>query len=158
MGSDHAWIATERAGEGDAAAIAELLGETFPDYPTPSGRPEYIRKQIRSGTPFRLIRREGRVVSCASADLIESAKTAELTDCATRPSHRGNGYMRFILTDLMADLRELGYPTAFTLARARVPGMNLVFSRLGFVMRGRMTSSCRIGEGIEDINVWSRCL
>ena len=47
---------------------------------------------------------------------------------------------------------------AFTLARARIPGMNLAFQRLGFTHRGTMAQSCRIGDGIEDMNVWSRAL
>ena len=157
-GKDHPHIESERASESDAAELAELLGTTFPDYPTPSANAHYLEKQLREGTPFRVIRHEGRIAACASADLVESAKTAELTDCATRPEFRGRGYMRFILTALMDDLRALGYPTAFTLSRARIPGMNLVFARLGFELQGRMTSSCRIGEGVEDINVWSRYL
>jgi hypothetical protein len=52
----------------------------------------------------------------------------------------------------------MGYPTAFTLARASVPGINLAFHRLDFLFRGRMAASCRIGGGIEDMNVWSRRL
>jgi len=59
--------------------------------------------------------------------------------------------MQGILRDLMDDMRAMGYPTAFTLARASVPGINLAFQRLGFGFRGRMASSCRIGGGIEDI-------
>ena len=82
----------------------------------------------------------------------------ELTDCSTQPEYRGRGLMQALLTDLMDDLVQLGYPTAFTLARARIPGMNLAFQRLGFELQGTMAQSCRIGEGIEDINVWSRSL
>lgn len=108
--------------------------------------------------PFRLVRDEGAVVACGSADLVPLARTAELTDCATRPSHRGKGLMQAILMDLMDDLRALHYPTAFTLARASVPGINIAFQRLGFKYRGRMNRSCRIGSGIEDMNIWNRWL
>ena len=87
---------------------------------------------------------------------MRGAKTAELTDCATDPAHRGRGYMQQILLGLVRDVDALGYPTVFTLARARVPGVNLAFQRLGFELRGRMAQSCRIGDGIEDMNIWSR--
>ena len=63
-----------------------------------------------------------------------------------------------VLADLVGDLRDLNYPTAFTLARAQVPGVNLAFERLGFELRGRMTQSCRIGTDLEDMNVWSQRL
>jgi putative beta-lysine N-acetyltransferase len=151
-------VETQRATNDDAPAIAELIAETFEHYPTPSGVPQYIADQITDGVPFRLIREENEIIACASAGLVRDAQTAELTDCATRPAARGRGLMQSILTDLMDDLREMGYPTAFTLARAREPGMNLAFQRLGFAFRGRMIQSCRIGTGFEDMNVWSRRL
>ena len=66
--------------------------------------------------------------------------------------------MQALLGDLMDDLRGMDYPTAFTLARATVPGVNMAFARLGFRFRGTMPRSCRIGEGIEDMNIWSRSL
>ena len=63
-----------------------------------------------------------------------------------------------VMLGLIVAAIMMGYPTAFTLARASVPGINLAFWRLGFVWRGQMASSCRIGGGIEDMNVWSRPL
>jgi len=149
---------THRATVADADGIAALIAETFAQYPTPSGDPDYIAEAIAAGVPFRTVAEDGVVVACASADLVRDARTAELTDCATRPSHRGQGLMRALLADLMGDLSALGYPTAFTLARAVEPGINVAFQRLGFTMRGRMVRSCRIGGGLEDMNVWSRAL
>lgn len=151
-------IHSARATLADAHAIAELLDQTFRDYPTPSSDPDYISEQIESGTPFRIIRDGSDVVACASADLVREALAAELTDCATRPSHQGRGYMQGILHELMIDLQAMGYPTAFTLARARIPGVNRAFQKLGFRRRGRMAQSCRIGEGFEDMNIWSRAI
>jgi len=157
-GRAHPTVETRRAEPNDAPAIAHLIGQTFEEYPTPSSEPTYIEKQIRDGIPFRFVEVGGEVVACASADLVTGAKTAELTDCATLPSQRGRGLMQSILTDLVEDLRAMDYQTAFTMARARIAGMNLAFLRLGFEFRGQMTSSCRIGQGIEDMNVWSIAL
>jgi putative beta-lysine N-acetyltransferase len=151
-------LATVRATVDDAEDLARLIAATFEHYPTPSGVPAYIAKLIEEGVPFRFVRKRGEMVACASADLVREAKTAELTDCSTRPDQRGGGFMQFILADLMDDMRAMGYPTAFTLARACIPGVNLAFQRLGFVFNGRMARSCRIGGGIEDMNVWSRRL
>lgn len=151
-------LPTQRATVQDAEDLAKLIAATFEHYPTPSGVPAYLRAQIQEGVPFRFVRKDGEMVACASADLERGAKTAELTDCSTRPDQRGGGFMQFILADLMDDLRALGYPTAFTLARACIPGVNLAFQRLGFHFDGRMARSCRIGGGIEDMNVWSRRL
>lgn len=154
----HVATPTEPATFDDAAELADLLGKTFAEYPTPSSDPAYVASELERGTPFRVIRENGEIAACASADLVTDARTAELTDCATRAASRGNGYMQSILRDLMGDLRERDYPTAFTLARATIPGVNIAFQRLGFKFRGRMPQSCRIGDGLEDMNIWSRWL
>lgn len=151
-------VETALATPDDAPGIAGLIGATFESYPTPSGDPDYIADAIDRGIPFRLVREAGDIVACASADLVPSARTAELTDCATRPDQRGRGLMRALLSDLVKDLEAMDYPTAFTLARAVEPGINIAFQRLGFQLQGRMTRSCRIGSGLEDMNVWSRRL
>lgn len=153
--TEHPPVNTRRATVDDAPAIAALVDSVFRYYPTPTGVPEYVARQIAEGIPFRLVEEEGEVIACASADLDRDARTAELTDCTTRPDQRGRGLMQALLRALTDDLRAMDHPTAFTLARAGEVGMNLAFLRLGFVLRGRMTRSCRIGEGIEDIHVWS---
>lgn len=156
--SERATPHTRRATLSDVPALASLLGQTFQEYPTPSDDPAYLQAQLEAGTPFRVVEEEGALIACASADLVREAKTAELTDCATRPEHRGRGLMRGLLSALCDDVKALGYPTAFTLARARIPGVNLAFQGLGFELHGCMSRSCRIGEGLEDMNVWSKQL
>lgn len=151
-------IGTRLATEDDAAAVAALLGECFAEYPTPSTRPDYIAAAITDGVPFRVVESDGGVVAVASADLVRSAATAEITDCATHPSARGRGLMRAIIADLLKDLQQMQYPTAFSLARATEPGINIALQRMGFVLQGTMSQSCRIGSGIEDMNIWSRNL
>jgi putative beta-lysine N-acetyltransferase len=147
---------TARADIDDAPEIARLIGDTFDQYPTPSHDPGYIAADIAKGTPYRVVRQGGEVVACASASLVEGAGAAELTDCATRPSSRGKGLMQSLLAGLLDDLEGLEFSTAFTMARANQAGMNIVFKRLGFDYNGTMAQSCRIGRGIEDMNVWSR--
>ena len=96
----------------------------------------------------------GSVVSCSSAELTRSALVGELTDCATAAAHRGAGLVTRLLRALLADLRAMGYTGAWSLARAGEIGMNIAFAQLGFRFCGRMMQSCRIGDGMEDMNVW----
>ncbi len=142
----------------DAERIAALIDVTFHDYPTPSHDPHYIRSQIESGVPFRYVIEDNRIVACASADLVPDALTAELTDCATLPEYRRKSYMWTLLTDLMWDLEQKKYCSAFTYSRARIPAINVLFKKLGFQFCGCVHQSCRIGEGLEDMNMWIRAL
>lgn len=150
----------EESGKKDSGQISQLIAETFPEYPTPSSESAYIQKYIEEGNPFHGIRdKDRRLVACASADLFPQARTAELTDCATLPEYRGQGYMRALLVSLMKRLsHRQHYPTAFTMARARIPGINILFKQLGFQFCGRLSRSCLIGDGLEDMNIWARQL
>ncbi len=144
----------------ESGELSELIAKTFQSYPTPSFEREYVRSYIEGGNLFHGLRdNSGTLVSCASADIVADAKTAELTDCATLPEYRGRGYMRAILVSLMQSLhRDKRFPTAFTMARARVPGINVLFKQLGFRFCGRLSRSCLIGDGLEDMNIWARRL
>ncbi len=66
--------------------------------------------------------------------------------------------MMHLLLDLMWDLEQKEYYSAFTYARARVPGINILFKKLGFEYCGCVHQSCRIGDGLEDMNMWIRKL
>jgi beta-lysine N6-acetyltransferase len=146
------------ATETDARDIAALMQATFPDYPTPI-TPELIAENIRARTShFRLVCDEaGKLAACASAEIHHTRKSAELTDCATRPQHRGKGLMSSILRALEQDLAsEFGITDVYTIARANQAGMNCSFAKLGYENTGRLINNCRMPNGFESMNVWCR--
>ncbi|MED5371476.1 MAG: GNAT family N-acetyltransferase [Myxococcota bacterium] len=152
-------VVTRKARVTEAGRIAALMGEVFEAYPTPIAAPSYIQDLMHHGTLFRVVEdKEGELVACASAEPVAGAPVAEISDCATATSQRGKGLQQALIKDLMADLQAKGYRSCYSLARARVPGMNLSLARQGFTRRGRMHRYCRIGTGLEDMNVWSRAL
>jgi hypothetical protein len=55
---------------------------------------------------------------------------------------------------LEQDLRDMGFMTAFSLARAKSFGMNVALSRHGYEYFGRMINNCRIMGSFEDMNIW----
>lgn len=146
------------ASESDAGDIAKLLDATFKDYPTPIST-NVVATAIRDRTShFRLVRNlEGELVACASAEIHHTRKSAELTDCATRPDQRGKGLMSRILRALEEDLAgEFGITDVYTIARAYEPGMNCSFAKLGYRYTGRLVNNCRMPDGFESMNVWCR--
>lgn len=144
--------------EDDAADIADLMQKTFQDYPTPIS-PRGIATAIRDRTShFRVVRdMEGELVACASAEIHHTRKSAELTDCATRPDQRGKGLMSRILRAIEEDLTDdFGITDVYTIARAYEPGMNCSFAKLGYRYTGRLINNCRMPDGFESMNVWCR--
>ncbi|MBN1459396.1 MAG: GNAT family N-acetyltransferase [Armatimonadetes bacterium] len=146
------------AGERWTGAIAQLLGQTFSQYPS-SLRESDLRARIHTGSSvFRVIFDEGgELAAVASAEIDHRRKHAEMTDCATRPSKRGQGLMSYLLASLERELWEqLRIGDLYTLARAEEVGMNRVFARLGYVYTGRLTNNCRMPGGWESMNVWCK--
>lgn len=141
-----------------AEEIAALMGDTFDDYPTPI-TVDAIRRIIKDrASAFRVVRNEmGDVVASASGEMHHTRRSAEMTDCSTRPDQRGKGLMSWILRALEDDLRrEFGITDLYTIARAVETGMNCSFAKLGYTYTGRLINNCRMPEGWESMNVWCK--
>ncbi|MFI8687485.1 putative beta-lysine N-acetyltransferase [Rossellomorea sp. NPDC077527] len=147
-------VATEEYAE----KLADLYREVFMLYPVPLHDPDYVKESMKNGTIFVYIEQDGRIVSAASAEISSTYKNAELTDCATRPSHRKGGYMKHLLRRLEDELINQNIFCAYTIARALSFGMNAAFHQLGYTYGGRLANNCIIFDKMEDMNLWERDL
>lgn len=148
----------EVAGEADAPVVAELLDETFRDYPSPLDL-QRVTSLIQSGAShFRLVRdASGHLLAVASAEIDRRNGNAELTDCASRPEARGQGLMAYLLAALERDMVEkMNLTDLYTLARADEVGINCAFARVGYTYTGRLINNCRMPNGWESVNIWCK--
>jgi putative beta-lysine N-acetyltransferase len=146
------------ADEDDAAAVSQLLQDTFSEYPT-SLDADVIRNDMLEGARrFALFLDDDHTpVGVASAEIDHRRRSAEMTDCAVRPELRGRGLVSSLLWRLELDLQRLhGIRDLYTLARADEPGMNCAFARLGYLFTGRLINNCRMPNGWESMNIWCR--
>jgi putative beta-lysine N-acetyltransferase len=149
---------TRIAEPADAPAVAELLQRTFSDYPSPLDT-DHVRALIDAGSSrFGLVATpDGSLAAVASAEIDAENRSAEMTDCATEPAHRGRGLMAALLRRIEEDVsRDPGIRDFYTLARAEEVGMNCVFAKLGYDYTGRLGNNCRMPGGWESMNVWCR--
>ena len=145
------------AGPADAAELATLLADTFPDYPTPITGKGLAESIARGTSRFRIVHGEdGRLLSTASAEVDVVRRTAEMTDCATLPGERGRGLVAWTLSALERDLARDDITALYTIARAGEVGMNCAFRKLGYDYTGRLVKNCRMPEGWESMNVWCK--
>lgn len=142
------------AGHDDIPALIELYQSIFETYPSPLMHSSYLETILQRESIFAVATFGGEIVAAASAELHRSARSAEMTDCATRPSARGLGLMSHLLSFLESELHRREYSCAFTMARARSFGMNRCFYRLGYTFMGRLVNNCDIFGTYEDMNIW----
>jgi len=146
------------AAPGDAGRLAALYGQIFQTYPTPMNDPDYVGNVMQEGTVFYLIESGGGLVSAASAEINTAYGNAEMTDCATLPSHRNQGLMRILLLALEEELVRQGVTCAYSLSRALSFGMNAAFGQMGYRYCGRLAKNCDIYDKFEDMNLWVKRL
>jgi putative beta-lysine N-acetyltransferase len=142
----------------DADHLARLYQAVFQIYPTPLHDSDYIRKTMEQGTIYYGFIFEDHIVSAASAEVNDRYHNAELTDCATLPTHRKYGLMKHILEKLSRELKKNGIYCAYSIARAQSFGMNAVLHQLGYEYRGRLMNNCYIFDKLENMNMWVKDL
>jgi len=142
----------------DIGQLIDLYKGVFESYPSPLIHQSYLETIFQKDSLFAVCVEGERIVAAASAELYPTHLAAELTDCATLPEKRGQGLMSHILGFLEGKLLERKYRCAYTMARSRSFGMNMVFYQLGYEFMGRLVNNCDIFGAYEDMNIWVRSL
>ncbi len=151
-------VRIEFATERDSEDLSKLYSNVFKVYPTPVSDASFIRKTINEGTVYAYIRRNGKIISAASAEINAEHRNAEMTDCASLKEAEGNGYMKKLISALEKKLLNEGITCLYSIARAESFSMNMVFHQLGYTYSGRMINNCYVYSGIEDMNVWYKII
>ncbi|WP_417916533.1 putative beta-lysine N-acetyltransferase [Candidatus Electronema sp. JC] len=147
-----------RCEEADAAAMAAIYRQVFPSYPFPISEPEYLIETMRSHVAYFGIATAGRLIALGSAETDSEAANAEITDFATLPEWAGSNLALHLLRRMELHLRQEGILTAYTIARAMSPGMNITFAKAAYQFAGRLKNNTNISGGIESMNVWHKPL
>ena len=142
----------------DTEAMAQLYAQVFDSYPFAIDDPAYLRETMASHIHYFCIEQDGNIVALASSETDPEHGNVEMTDFATRPDHRGKGYAQALLAFMEDNMQSQGLKTAYTIARAISPGMNITFARAGYTFGGRLINNTNIGGKIESMNVWYKPL
>ena len=142
----------------DADALSRIYRQVFKTYPFPVQQPVYLKRMMKEGVRYFAVRIEGRIAAAAAAEIDRRAQYAEMTDFATLPQHRSKGLAGTLLRHLEKNVRPLGIKTAFTIARAASPGMNVVFRQNGYRYAGLLRNNNQIAGRLESMTVWYKPL
>jgi len=142
----------------DVSAMAKIYREVFPSYPFPIHDPDYLLKTMQSHVDYFGIETDGGLVAVSSAEVDKVAANVEMTDFATLPEWRGNKFGQHLLARMENEMKKKNIKTAYTIARAMSPGMNVTFSKAGYQFGGRLKNNTNISGRIESMNVWYKSL
>lgn len=140
----------------NAAEICKVYQEVFASYPFPIHDADYILKTMKSDVLYFTIWSSGRIVAVSSAEIDIANSNAEMTDFATLPNFRGNGFALYLLKKMEQDMRKLKISTVYTIARAKSESMNITFSKAGYNYSGCLVNNTQICNSIESMNIWHK--
>jgi len=144
---------------GDVVEMAGLYREVFPTYPFPIHDPGYLEQTMQDNVVyFGAWHEHGELLALSSAEIDQSGSNVEMTDFATRPEFRGQGFATCLLTEMESAMAECEMRMAYTIARAYSYGMNITFAKLGYAFGGTLTRNTQIAGDLESMNVWYKPL
>lgn len=141
-----------------AEAMSHVYKIVFPSYPFPIHDPGYLRETMSSHVDYFGIFRDGELVALSSSEMDLKGSNVEMTDFATLPEYRGQGLAGFLLQEMEKAMKKREIHTAYTIARAVSPGMNITFSRRGYEYGGTLVNNTHISGRIESMNIWYKPL
>jgi beta-lysine N6-acetyltransferase len=147
-----------RCGPADIESMAALFREVFPSYPFPIHDPAYLRRTMQTRVVYFGAWHGEELAALAAAEQETGDAHAELTDFATSPRHRRQGLASSLLFMMEQEIWRHGFQTAYTIARATSPGMNLSFAGAGYCFAGTLINNTQISGRIESMNVWYKKL
>jgi putative beta-lysine N-acetyltransferase len=142
----------------NAEAMSRVYQTVFPSYPFPIHDPGYLKETMRSHVDYFGILRDGELVALSSAEMDIKGSNVEMTDFATLAKYRGRGLAGFLLQEMEKEMKLREMRTAYTIARAVSPGMNITFSRRGYFYGGTLVNNTQISGRIESMNIWYKWL
>lgn len=140
----------------DADELAEIYSTVFESYPFPIHDPDYLRHAMKNDVIFFGIRKKGKIVAAASAEMDKFWGCVEMTDFATLAEYQGAGAASKLLARMETIMHARGIHTAYTIARAESFGMNIVFAKRGYLFSGTLYNNTHIGGRLESMNVWHK--
>ncbi len=144
--------------EQDTDEMAAVYSQVFPSYPFPIHDPSYLQETMKTHVLYFCIKHNGKIIALSSAETDPGAAVAEMTDFAALPDWRGKSLSRILLAYMEKEAAERGIKTAYTIARAVSPGMNITFAASGYTYTGILRNNTQISGSIESMNVWYKVL
>ncbi|SIQ90079.1 GNAT family N-acetyltransferase [Maribacter ulvicola] len=78
----------------------------------------------------------------------------EIVDFVTHPDYRGQNLSYFLVQDIKNNMDKLGCKTIYSMVRSTSYGLNITFSKHGFLLAGTLINNCLVRDVMESMNVW----
>jgi N-acetylglutamate synthase-like GNAT family acetyltransferase len=78
----------------------------------------------------------------------------EIVDFVTHPNYRGQNLSYFLVQNIKEKIKTSGCKTVYSMVRSTSYGLNITYSKHGFILAGTLTNNCVVRDTMESMNIW----
>jgi len=144
----------EKLTTSDFGKLEDLHKKAYKYHPNQIKDAAYFLKLNELDHQFYGLFQNGELLVSAILSLNEQESNMEIVDFVTHPDYRGQNLSYFLVQDIKKLMDGLGCKTVYTMVRATSYGLNITFSKHGFILAGTLTNNCVVRDSLESMNVW----
>jgi putative beta-lysine N-acetyltransferase len=138
----------------DFTALEELHEKAYKYHPNQIKDVAHFSNLSSLNHEFYGLFKNNELVVSAILAIHEEEANMEIVDFITHPDYRGQNLSYFLVQDIKKNMVEKSYKTIYTMVRSTSYGLNITFSKHGFILAGTLTNNCVVRDTMESMNVW----
>ncbi|MFT5737120.1 MAG: putative beta-lysine N-acetyltransferase [Maribacter sp.] len=138
----------------DFVAMVSLHEKAFKSYPFPINKAAYLLELVERNHEFYGLFKEEELLVSAILKMNKKDSNVEIVDFATHPDYKGQNLSYYIVQKIKRNIDQSDYKTIYSLVRATSYGLNITYSKHGFLFGGTLLNNTVIKDNLESMNVW----
>ncbi|MEP2239138.1 MAG: GNAT family N-acetyltransferase [Maribacter sp.] len=114
----------------------------------------YFSKLKELNHQFYGLFQNGQLLVSAIIGINKEEGNMEIVDFVTHPDYRGQNLSYFLVQDIKEKMKSFACKTIYTMVRSTSYGLNITFSKHGFIFAGTLNNNCMVRDTLESMNVW----
>lgn len=147
-------LKVRRLDQKDLFTIVNLHEKAFKSYSFPIHKADYLLELIEQYHEFYGLFEQGELIVSSILKINQKESSVEIVDFATHPKYRGQNLSYYLVQETKTTMEERGLKTIYSLVRATSYGLNITFSKHGFIFGGTLINNTIIHDNMESMNVW----
>lgn len=138
----------------DFPLLEELHKKAYKYHPNEIKDEAYFSRLQQLNHSFYGLFENNELLVSTILDVHENESNMEIVDFVTHPDYRGQNLSYFLVQDIKEQMKATGCKTVYAMVRATSYGLNITFSKHGFIFAGTLTNNCMVRNTMESMNVW----
>ena len=138
----------------DFSTLEDLHKKAYKYHPHQIKDVSYFAQLEQLDHQFYGLYKNGELLVSAILDVNTNEANVEIVDFVTHPDYRGQNLSYFLVQEIKKQMDKLCCKTIYTMVRATSYGLNITFSKHGFILAGTLINNCIVRDSLESMNVW----